>query len=185
MIEHYQSYYWKMGKPYGDQLGDLKASISYKIVVDPYHKRYSIEKYQQGLFDKIIYDSILFDFRQLKPIDQMAWQRELLKEDPYCTVCLLRNQEDRAILLETQFFEQNWCHSCAVSSIHGIPLSIHRMYYQAFGDPFNGVILYDIENRPVMMKTYQVDPKTGEFTLLIKEEWDMHNLPAFLKQMER
>ena len=50
------------------------------------------------------------------------------------------------------------------------------MYYRRFHDSFDGVILYDIEERPVMMKTYEVDPLTGEFTNLLAEEWNMQNV---------
>lgn len=176
-IEHYQDYFWKMGKPYGQHPTDQRASVSYKIITDPYHKRYSIEKYQQGLFKKIIYDSILLDFRHLNPIDQVAWQKELMKEEEQFAMYLLRNQDDRAILIERQSFEKNWCRSCFIYSAQGILISKHRMYYQAFGDAFNGVILFDSEDHPVMTKTYQIDLETGEFTTLLSEEWNMPNPP--------
>jgi len=162
-----------MGKPYGLKIVEAQSAKSYKIVTDAYHKRYSIEKYQQGQFETVIYDSSLLDFRHLKPVDQLAWNRECLKEDNQSAVYILRNQDDRAILIETQLFEKNWCRSCEIRSVHGIPLSTHQMFYQAFGDPFDGVILYDIENHPVMKKTYAIDSITKEFSQLLTEEWDM------------
>lgn len=180
MNTHFSHYYWKMGKPYGLEPVETKHEISYKIVTDPYHKRYSIEKYRHGQFEKIIYDSIFLDFRHLKPIDQLAWQRECLVEHPEKSVFLLRNAEDRVVLTETQFFEGNWCRRCVVNSAHGISLSTHRMYYKAFDDPFDGVVLYDAEDQPVMMKTYEVDKATGEFTELLTEEWNMQQRSELL-----
>lgn len=174
MFKHFHDYSWKEGKPYGRQeVNPSQTSFSYKIVVDPYYKRFSIEKYKYSNFDKVIYDSCLLDFRHLTLKDQMAWQREILKEDKESSVCLLRNQEDRAILIETLMFEGDRCRECTTRSVHGILLSIHRMYYCCLNDDFNGVVLYDVEKRPVMMKVYETDPSTGEFTNLLIEEWNM------------
>lgn len=184
MFKYFQDYYWKDGKPYGSQEANPSlAPFSYKIVVDPYYKRFSIEKYQYIHFDKVIYDSCLLDFRHLTLKDQMAWQREFLKEEKSSSLCLLRNQEDRAILIESLIFENQHCRICTTHSVHGIPLSTHRMYYRSLHDPFNGVILYDVEERPVMMKEYEADPITDEFTQLLSEEWNMQNPPALIKQL--
>lgn len=182
MYKHFKDYYWKDGKPYGSQEVDpAEASHSYKIVVDPYYKRFSIEKYHFAHFDKVVYDSLLLDFRQLTLKDQLAWQRESLHEEDQSSVSLLRNQEDRAVLIERLIFEGDYCRACTTSSIHGIPLAIHRMHYSALNDLFNGVILYDIEKRPVMMKVYDIDPISGEFSELLTEEWNMKNPPAILE----
>ncbi len=83
MIKYYQDYYWKRGRPCGIHpvVDAKKCAYSYKIVSDPYHKRYSIEKYRQGLFEKTIYDSLLLDFRYLIPMEQAAWEKESLYED--------------------------------------------------------------------------------------------------------
>lgn len=186
MFKHFQDYYWKEGKPYGihpidpTQISPSQTSISYKIVVDPYYKRFSIEKYHFTHFDTIIYDSILLDFRRLTLKDQTAWQREVLKDEENFSLSLLRNQEDRAILLEELRFEKSYCRMCTTRSTHGIPLSVHRMHYTALNDPFNGVILYDMNKHPVMMKTYEIDPFSGEFTQLLFEEWNMQQLPEQL-----
>lgn len=182
MFKHFKDYYWKQGKPYGTQVSDpAQTPCSYKIIVDPYYKRFSIEKYQFTHFDKIIYDSGLLDFRHLTLKDQMAWQRENFKEECDASLCLLRNQEDRAILIERLIFEGDVCRMCTTSSIHGIPLAIHRMYYCSLNDPFNGVILYDIEKRPVMMKVYERDTLSGEFTDLLIEEWNMQEPPTLVQ----
>jgi hypothetical protein len=173
MIKHYQDYYWKMGKPVGRGVVDPNASTSYKIIVDPYFKRFSVEKYRTGQLDKVVYDSYLFDFRHLKPREQAAWQRETIQEDENTMTSLLRNIDDRAILIEEQTFEKGQCRSCTIKSIHGLPVSVHKMYYKALNDPFNGVVLYDLEERPIMKKTYETDPETGEFTEVISENWNM------------
>lgn len=182
MFKYFRDYYWRGGKPYGiDVVNPLETSPSYKIIVDPYFKRFSVEKYCDNRFDKVVYDSLLLDFRHLTLINQTAWQREIIEEKEDQTVCLLRNQDDRAILLETLTFEKDQCRSCRMSSVHGLPLSEHRMYYNRLQDPFDGVVLYDLEGRPVMMKLYEVDPLTGEFTTLLKEEWDMQTPPSILQ----
>lgn len=176
MFKYFRDYYWKAGKPYGREIVDpASLAVSYKIVVDPYYKRFSIEKYHTGHFEKVVYDSLLLDFRHLTQEHQLAWQRELLSEDMHETVCLLRNQEDRVILKETLFFEGDYCRSCQTSSVHGLPLAIHRMYYKSLQDAFDGLILYDLEERPVMMKVYETDALTGEFTTLLSEEWNMQS----------
>lgn len=185
MLTHYQNYYWKQAKPYGlIAVNPLESSYSYKIVIDPYYKRFSIEKYQAGHFVGIIYDSLLFDFRRLKAVDQTAWQKEVLSEESNTLTCLLRDHEDRAILIETHHLDPPFCRSCTLQSIHGVLLSTHYMYYQKLGDPFNGVVLYDAEDRPIMMKTYQMDPQTDEFTTLLTEEWNMEHLPNLLKTIK-
>lgn len=181
MNPHYSSYYWKMGKPYGREKTQADSPCSYKIIADPYYKRISIEQYVEGHFKQIIYDSLLLDFRHLKSPEQAAWQRETLSETENQTICLLRNQDDRTILIETLDFEENLCRACSIHSVHGIHLSRHRMYYQSLQDAFNGVILYDSAGRPVMMKTYQIDPLTAEFSDLLTEEWNMEQNPPLIK----
>lgn len=181
MFKHFADYYWKEGKPYGSrEVEPAETPNSYKIVVDPYYKRFSIEMYQYIQFDKVIYDSCLLDFRHLTLKDQMAWQREILKEEQDLSIYLLRNQDDRAILIETLTFENNRCRKCKTISVHGFPLAIHCMYYRCLHDPFDGVVLYDVERRPVMIKVYDTDPLTGEFTHLLMEEWNMQTLPTLL-----
>lgn len=182
MNPHYRDYFWKMGKPYGLEPINSDAIQSYKIIADPYYKRISIEKYKEGKFSHLIYDSILLDFRHLRSPEQIAWQRELLVEEPNHHVYLLRNQDDRAILQEIVEFEKTYCRSCLIQSVHGIALSTHRMYYKELQDTFNGVILYDQENRPIMQKIYEIDPLTREFDQLVSEEWNMEaQALAYLK----
>lgn len=178
MFKHFQDYYWKDGKPYGrtEVVDPTLTPFSYKIIVDPYYKRFSVEKYHYAHFDKIIYDSYLLDFRHLTLKDQTAWQREVMREEKDSSHSLLRNQDDRAILSETLIFEGEQCKECTTHSIHGIPLAVHRMYYRSHHDRFDGVILYDMEKRPVMMKMYEIDLLTGEFTNLLLEEWNMQTL---------
>jgi len=181
MHHNYRDYYWKMGKPYGREIAEPTSKVTYKIMTDPYGKRYSIEKYRQGAFEKVVYDSLLLDFRQLTLVNQTAWQRERLKEEGDKVFCLLRNQEDRAILLETHFFADRFCYACEIFSIHGLPLATQKQYYQTRHDPFNGVALFDLEQHPVMLKTYQIDPTTGEFTVLLEENWNMQTVPSLLQ----
>lgn len=181
MYKHFNDYYWKMGKPYGRKIVDPHSSeTSYKIVVDPYYKRFTIEKYIYFTFEKIVYDSALLDFRHLTLGEQIAWRRELLQETDNQEITLLRNQDDRAVFIETLTFIDQHCRHCQTKSTLGIPLAEHRMYYQFMDDFFNGVVLYDMEQRPVMIKTYEIDTNTQEFTNLILEEWNIEILPKEL-----
>ncbi len=176
MNPYYEDYGWKNGKPVGKGLIDSshiqQAPCAYKIVVDPYYKRFSIEKYRKGLFEKVVYDSQFLDFRKLKPSEQTAWSRELLKEDGSEAIHIIRDHYDRLILIETSRYEKFQCRECRISSIHGVLLSVHRMFYKALGDTFDGVILYDMEEKPVMIKEYEVDSVSGEFSNLIREQWE-------------
>lgn len=176
LSKHYENYFWKDGFPNGIKSvnqTDLMQKETYKIVTDPYRKRVSIEKYINGLFSTTVYDSLLFDFRHLKAANQTAWQKIILSETPTQLVTLIRDQDDRAILIETSYFDKNYCRECRISSIHGHFLSIHRLFYTALNDSFDGVILFDQNEHPVMLKRYEIDKNTGEFAQLKKEIWNM------------
>lgn len=171
MYLHYQDYVWQSGKPKGTVPAiPAETPVSYKIVIDPYFKRISIEKYHYAVFNQVVYDSIFLDFRRLTEKDQNAWQREKKSETTQELISFLRNEEDRIVLIETIVFEGERCKSCSLSSIHGVPIAVHRMFYEKWGDPFNGVVLYDRENKRVLKKSYAVDPLTGDFTDLLIEE---------------
>src|SRR5438105_2699280 len=73
--------------------------VSYKIIADPYYKRISIEKYIQGSFNSLLYDSAIFDFRHLKPAEQNAWQKTTVNDEEAKVICHIRNQDDRLILI--------------------------------------------------------------------------------------
>lgn len=169
MSAYYSDYVWQEGIPVGKQKIDPSQGISYKIAMDPYRKRISIEKYVKGAFEKIIYDSALLDFRQLKPSEQIAWQRTVIEDTPEKKICLIRNQDDRLL-----FIEEYQNRECSVKSVHGYPLSIHKVLYESLGDPFNGVILYDINQHPIMYKKYKLDPETRDFGELLEESWTNH-----------
>ena len=86
---------------------------------------------------------------------------------------LIRDQNDRVILLEHYTFEKGRCRSCQVKSPHGHPLTSRKIFYKDFGDPFDGVILYDANEKPVMKKTYEMIPEFREFGELIDENWNL------------
>lgn len=171
MLKRYKDYLWKEGIPYGTE--PTEEEEGYKIAMDPYRKRISIEKYSQGQFTSIIYDSALFDFRHLKQEAQTAWQKSIVKEDEREVVAMIRNQDDRLILIETYAFEGELCRRCVSHSPHGVLVSRQQLYYKALGDAFNGVILFDANQKPVMRKRYEIDPKSNEFTQLLEEEWNV------------
>lgn len=171
---HVEDYLWKNGKPYGlNGQNKEKKNISYKIVADPYYKRISIEKYAHEIFEGVIYDSAVFDFRHLKPAEQNAWQKTIISEEANKVICHIRNQDDRLVLMEEYTFENDFCRECHSFSPHGVLVSLQKIYYKSFGDPFDGTILYDQNHHEVVYKMYRIDPKTNEFSDLLEEEWDM------------
>ncbi len=176
MSKFYYDYFWKNGKPYGVGAvhdSSIPEKEVYKVIADPYYKRISLEKYRIGLFESIIYDSALFDFRHLKLAEQLAWQKTLDFEDKDSAISLIRNQDDRIVLKESYTFEALRCRKCQISSPHGIPLGIQHLHYKALGDNINGVVLFDINFHPVMYKLYEIDETSGEFSQLLEEEWNM------------
>lgn len=173
MSKHYKDYKWKNGIPYGIiPLETPIESLSYKVISDPYYKRISVEQYDKGAFSKIIYDSALFDFRNLRATEQIAWEKKTLS--PLLTE--IRNHDDRLILIEKYQFEEKRCRRCEICSPHGVNLAVQHMYYTAMKDSFNGVILYDSNTHAVLQKTYDIDENTGEFAALKSESWDVLTL---------
>lgn len=175
MSEYYRDYVWKNGLPYGilkcTSETTPKGEITYKIASDPYHKRVSIEKYVDGNFSGVVYDSALFDFRHLKQGEQLAWQKTSISETEAAAVCHIRNQDDRLILIEEYVFEKGLCRECQAFSPVGSLLSVQKITYKSFKDPFNGVFLFDSNEHAVMSKHYEFDEETREFSTLLKEDW--------------
>jgi hypothetical protein len=178
MTKYYKDYYWKDGIPYGmEPIEEIAKTDSYKIIMDPYKKRISIESYLKGQFSTVLYDSILLDFRQLKQPEQTAWQKIPITETPDLMVCLIRDHDDRVLFIETHVFVNNLCRECRVSTPQSTPLSVHKMLYKNLGDPFDGVILYDHNEHPVMYKRYEFNENEQQFTNLLEEEWNMLEKP--------
>lgn len=173
MHKNYRDYFWKNGYPYGvGVVSEDPVGVTFKIVTDPYWKRVTIERYENGKFIKLDYDSQMLDFRKLKPDNQSQWQRETLAESPETVVSLIRDQDDRVILKETLKFQSDLCRECLVSTPNDYPISMHRMFYKILNDPFDGVVLYDLNEKEVMRKSYAFDETVREFTEMLKEEWD-------------
>lgn len=174
MSEFYKDYCWKGGLPYGINKLAVPEGTHYKLPMDPYRKRVSIEEYADGRFIKIIYDSALLDFRSLKAsAEQVSWEKSVIETSPSLVVSLIRNQDDRIVCVEKCLFEEAFCTECQIWSPHAIHLSTHRMFYKAKQALFDGVILYDSHNKPVMSKKYRLHPSTGEFDELIEECWEI------------
>jgi hypothetical protein len=188
MSKTHRDYFWKEGIPYG--ISPLENTSTdgleaYKIVMDPYRKRISIEKYsKEKKFSSVVYDSALFNFRHLKPAEQNAWQKEIIKETDSEVVAQIRNQDDRIILVETYRFEQGLCRECRTHSPHGIFVSRQQIFHTALGDHFNGVVLFDSNQHPVMYKHYKVD-ESGDFSELISEQWNMQSREGLEKLIKK
>lgn len=182
----YRDYIWQKGVPTG--CGRLTAEEAtttpffYKIVTDPYRKRFSVERYNAGRLDRVVYDSLLLDFRHLKPSDQQGWQRELISQSDLTQVCLIRNQEERVLYRELLRFEGHLCRECRIVSLQDVLLSTHCMRYTALGDRFNGILLHDCNDHIVLAKRY-ASGADGDFTELLEERWDLRD-PSFLSRWE-
>ncbi|NGX58051.1 MAG: hypothetical protein K940chlam3_00952 [Chlamydiae bacterium] len=170
----YQDYLWKNGVPVGTT--KLKAPSEegpcFKIINDPYHKHYSLELYQNRVYDCTIYDSLILDFRKLNLTEQTAWRKEVIEQTDKKLVILIRDMDDRVIYMEHHQFEGTFCRACNVYSSHNWLTSVHKLFYQALDDEFNGLVLYDPYEKPIMVKQYAVNTQQ-EFTDLKLEEWDM------------
>ncbi len=173
-------YYWKDGVPHG--IGEGK---NYRIVADPYKKWITIEKYKGDHLTEIVYDSHLLDFRTLDPIKQLGWRKEAIINSPNLVKQWIYNEDDRAILLEALIYERGYCRRCRVQYPCGRLLSQHHLYYKALKDPFNGLILNDANNHPVMKRTY-ADFQDGEWVDLQEETWHLPpNISAPCEEVAR
>ena len=185
MTAYFRGYTWIKGVPRGIDPVEVsyvqQEAELFKIVDDPYHKRYTIERYEKGRFHEVVYDSILLDFRHLKPAEQQGWTQETTVVDEDTVTLLIRNQDDRVIYLETHQFISTVCRECTIFSPQGLLLATNRMYYRSEGDASNGVVLFDRREQPVMYKLYETG-EDGQFTELIEEQWDMTDLVAFKHQ---
>lgn len=171
MADYFRNYTWSKGKPQGEGTrSDLGNEPAYRIITDPYHKWYTVEEYADGLFRSSVYDSRLLDFRHLNPQSQVAWQEVPLRDTAEGKVYLIRNGDDRVIILEEFRFRAGRCEECRLLSPQGLYLGRHRMRYRDWGDAFDGVTLEDATGRRVMEKRYSLGPN-GEFEKVLVEEW--------------
>lgn len=167
MSIHYKDYRWKEGIPRG--LGRTDAiGTTYKIPMDPYRKRISVEEYRDGAFQRVIYDSALINFRHLKPEHQTAWQQ--IREG---SRIFIFDQDDRLVFIEEYTFEGELCRKTKTTSPHGVLLCTQELNYEALGDTFNGTILYDSSGRTVLLKKYSIDEPSGQFLELLEENADI------------
>lgn len=173
----YADYIWKNGIPIGLK-GHNPTNTGYKIVADPYKKRISIEKYSSGIFQAVVYDSYFIDFRKLDPLELADWEREKIYESNDSETFLIRDHNDRIVFIEKCIYEDLKCRECTLCTPHGLLLSKHKLYYKKSGDPFDGLILFDIENHPVLLKKYLINQFSEEFEELLEENWDIGKIDA-------
>jgi hypothetical protein len=155
MFPLYKKYRWQGGKPVGI---DQDPKGHFRLLSDPYGKRHIIEEYENGRFIRVIYDSTLFDFRHLHERHQVGWSKEWLKENRL----LIRDREHIPLFIEEHVFKEGKAVFCTLSTPHGIVFGEQKISYEAFGDPFNGVVLFDISGEQVLKKIYSLDD-VGEF----------------------
>lgn len=169
-MNFYHDYEWKRGRPSGVGKEFDTLEMGYKVVADPYYKRISVEKYEEGKFREVIYDSALFDFRHLRAEDA-SWQREVINENGPFITSLVRNMEDRIIFIEIAEFQEDKCLECKILSPHLVPIGKQLIFDTARGDSWNGVLLMDVLGKTILQKRYEKDPVTGDFSNLLEEVW--------------
>lgn len=160
----YQDYRWKEGVPYGISLTETPSFFTYRIFQDPYRKRFSVEEYEKGVFKRVVYDSGAFDFRILFKEEDAAWQREILADGR----SIIRNMEERIILIEEHLYQKDICLGCKLYSPQEVFIGLQTVMDQERGDAFNGVKLEDATGRKVLQKKYAKDPVTGDFGALLE-----------------
>jgi hypothetical protein len=166
----YEDYYWDKGVPKGRNLSAQQGQTTYKIFSDPYRKRYSVEEYHAGAFQKVLYDSSLFDFRSLFKEEDASWQRETISETATSAHTLIRNMEERIVLKEElNYTPEGDCTGCTLYSCHGVLLGRQMIFNQNQGAPFNGVEFRDVSGRIVLQKEYEKNQETGAFETLIRQ----------------
>jgi hypothetical protein len=168
MIYH-KDYIWREGIPYptGQGSNQLDPTLTlYKIAHDSYHKRISIEEYIGGKFSRILYDSALLEFRNLKPQFQIGWEKIPFESNRN----LIRDEADRVVWIEEYEFKEDRCIECRIRYPDGPLLAQQKICYTALGDSFNGVILNDSIGKVVMKKSYSLTPE-GEFDEVLQESW--------------
>ncbi len=136
----------------------------FQILADPYGKRVIIEQHIDGKFQKLIYDSNLLDYRKLNPREKLGWSREELENDRF----LIRDRDHTPVLIEEHVFNGDRPIECRYYSPHLIFLGHQKIFYQEFGDPFDGVTLFDTLNKVVLTKKYALLPD-GTFGELLFE----------------
>ena len=189
MNAHYQDYYWKNGRPEGRCFHKQRLSCadplrrSYVICTDPYHKRYSVELYHGTTLKRVVYDSLLLDFRRLKESEQQGWQRECICQELKTSHFWIRNQEDRAVLREKLDFEGPFCKRCRIFGPQGLLLATQTMHYTALNDGWNGTLLHDRNAHLVLAKHYRANAE-GVFEELLEERWDLSTL-QFLEEWRK
>lgn len=174
MNKHFADYYWRQGLPQGRGVVAVTADLSYKIIADPYHKHISIEKYLNGFFAAVVYDSALLDYRHLEPHAFSAWERTLYREnkEEEAIVYMLRDNNDRLRYFETNRFCGLLCRQCLIHTPQGILLARHELFYELFADGYNGVELYDSNDHLVLRKKYAFNQASQSFAELLEEQWE-------------
>lgn len=167
-------YCWKNGKPVGKEplRSDGSDQPYYKIVIDPYFKRISVEQYKNNFWYSTVYDSLLLDFRKLSEREQLSWQKTIQSSDAENVECVIRDHEDRVICIEKHRLNQSLPVECKLYSPLGALLAMQKISYSVKGDAFNGVTLFDATGRPVREKRYEWDPHAQEFTALLSDQHD-------------
>jgi hypothetical protein len=172
LFPYFTDYRWENGSPTGIEKADIGSapSVCYRIVSDTYQHRIVIEAYAEGSFSTVIYDSKLLDFRSLAAPAHPVWKKDLLKESDSEVVVLLRDENDIPVVIERNHFENGRILSCDMTTPQGTQISKQKFYYASSADPFNGLTLFDGNDRPVMQKNYAVD-EHDTFTDLLNVNW--------------
>lgn len=165
MFHYFGDYYWQDGEPKGLGKCEETASRAYRIVQDPYRKRLSVELYSEGSFQQVLYDSGVFDFRDLKPERQTAWKKEPFGEQK----ALIRNEHDRVILLEDYGAKDSRPGCCMICSPTG--LTVAKQEIRGEGSESEIIVLLDPQRKPVFIRYLRREAGNIEAP---QEQWNCH-----------
>ncbi len=154
---YYRDYTWIKGRPFVTGKGGVFQGLSYKILSDSYQKKIVIERYQDGAFDRTIYDSSILDFKTIKKSEgKELWYREEIEKG----VALIRDECGRVIALEKFYYNKRNLEQTEIYSPHKVLIARQNFIY--------------LKDKQELMKFYDVEGK------LVFEEELKAGLEAYL-----
>jgi hypothetical protein len=165
-MEFYLKFSWKNGTPFGIDPVQGAVPVAYRVIKDPYRKRFSVERYHNLIYQSTVYDSGVFDFRKLRSAEQKVWRREEIEQG-----ALIRDEDDRVILRERYFFLGDVCQELELRSAQDLLVARQTMYYSSLGDPFDGALLFDLEGGVILWKKYALESETNQWSHVISQGW--------------
>lgn len=168
MSYYFKDYYWKNLKPVGITPSN-KEVATYKIVEDPYKRWQTIEKYEDGIFISLVYDSQLLDARHFDERELPSWEKILWKEDSFAIYYLYIRRDEKLACYEK--FLKDTPGICEIFSPSGTLCFTQKTYYKSDGAPFDGISLEDSMGKKVFERAFSLKGDLFEETLYSKKDF--------------